>query len=56
MDEKIYECEAKKLVLRNGVKVREWRVVPVRDVIEEKLEARAQRQRSAAQIAPEKYG
>jgi hypothetical protein len=37
MDEKIYECEAKKPVVRDGVKVREWRVVPVAEVIAEQL-------------------
>jgi len=37
MGEKIYKCEAKKPVMHNGVKVREWRVVAVREVIEEKL-------------------
>lgn len=37
MEEKIYECEAKKLVIRNGIKVREWKALPVREVIEENL-------------------
>ncbi len=37
MDEKIYECEARKPVVRDGVKVREWRVVPVAEVIAEQL-------------------
>lgn len=31
MDEKIYECEAKKLFLRNGRKRWEWVVVAVKD-------------------------
>ncbi len=33
----IYECEAKKPVVRDGVKIREWRITPVSDVITEEL-------------------
>jgi hypothetical protein len=33
----IYECEAKKPVIRNGEKIREWRKTPVIDVITDKL-------------------
>lgn len=33
----IYECEAKKLVMREGIKVREWRVTRVIDVITDEL-------------------
>jgi hypothetical protein len=34
----IYECEAKRLVMRDGVKVREWRLTPVADVIADELD------------------
>ena len=34
----IYECEAKRLVMRDGVKVWEWRLTAVADVIADKLE------------------
>ncbi len=33
MGEKIYECEVKKLFLRDGKKVLEWVVIPVADAI-----------------------
>lgn len=34
----IYECEAKRLVMRDGIKVREWRLTRVIDVISDKLD------------------
>ena len=33
MRDNMYECEAKRLVVRDGVKVREWRLTRVTDVI-----------------------
>jgi hypothetical protein len=38
VQDNIYECEAKRLVIRNGQKVREWRPTRVADVIAEKLD------------------
>ena len=33
MDERIYECEVKKLFKRDGNKVQEWVAMPVADAI-----------------------
>jgi hypothetical protein len=35
MDEKIYECEVKKLFLRDGKKVEQWVVMSVADALKE---------------------
>jgi hypothetical protein len=37
MRDNIYECEAKRPVMRDGVKVREWRLTAVTDVIADEL-------------------
>ena len=34
LGEKIYECEVKKLFIRNGIKRMEWVCVSVRDALE----------------------
>jgi hypothetical protein len=38
MHDNIYECEAKRPVIREGVKVRDWLIKPVIDVITEQLD------------------
>ncbi len=38
MEDNIYECEAKRPFVRDGVKVRDWRVTRVADVISDQLD------------------
>ena len=37
ISDNIYECEAKRPIIRGGVKVRDWLLTPVNDVITENL-------------------
>jgi hypothetical protein len=38
LQDNIYECEAKKLMMQDGVKTREWRTARVIDVIQDELD------------------